>query len=193
MNDKPHVGLVDAHAEGVGGHDDLASALHEVFLRRHGARRAAARHGRRPCGGWFGRRQFRPLLRPVCGWMYRRCPSRALAEELDQHIRLLPLARRRLDFVDQVRPREPRDIRFRLVAGRLLDDVAAHPIGGRGRQRDGSRVAQQAAEIAESGIVGAKIMPPLADAMGLVDRQQAGAAPPGPRRGTAHCETARHT
>jgi len=58
------------------------------------------------------------------------------------------------------------------VEGELLDDVATHPVGGRGRQGDGGRVAQQAAEIAEPGVVGAKIVPPFADAVGLVDRQQ---------------------
>ena len=58
------------------------------------------------------------------------------------------------------------------MQGQLLDDVAADAVGGRGRQGDGGRIAQQAAEIAQPGVIGAKIVPPLADAMGLVDRQQ---------------------
>ena len=94
------------------------------------------------------------------------------AKKLDEHLGLLPLAARHLDFVEQVRPREAGDEGLRLVQGELLDDVAPHAIGGRGRQGDGGRIAQQAAEIAEPGVVGAEIVPPLADAMGLVDRQQ---------------------
>ena len=93
-------------------------------------------------------------------------------EKIDQHVGLLPLAARHLNFVEQVRPREAGDERLRLVQGEQLDDVAPHPIGGRGRQGDRRRIAQQAAEMAEPGVVGAKIVPPLADAMGLVDRQQ---------------------
>ena len=72
----------------------------------------------------------------------------------------------------------------------LLDDVAADAIGGRGRQGDGRRVAQQLAEIAQAGVVGAEIVSPLADAMGLVDRQQLRSHRRGPPRGTARCETA---
>ena len=45
-------------------------------------------------------------------------------------------------------------------------------VGGRGRQGDRRRVAQHAAEVAQPGVVGAEIVPPLADAVGLVDRQQ---------------------
>ena len=90
----------------------------------------------------------------------------------DEQLGLLPLAPRRLDLVEQVRPGEAGDEGFRLPQRELLDDVAAHAVGGRGRQGDGGRVAQQAAEIAQPGIVGAEIVPPLADAMGLVDRQQ---------------------
>ena len=60
----------------------------------------------------------------------------------------------------------------RLVQRQLLDDVAADAVGGRGGQGDRGRVAQQLAEIAQPGVVGAKIVPPFADAMGLVDRQQ---------------------
>ena len=52
VDDEPHVGLVDAHAEGVGGHDDLAPALHEVVLGLAALRRATCRRDRRPCGGW---------------------------------------------------------------------------------------------------------------------------------------------
>ena len=90
----------------------------------------------------------------------------------EQRFRLLPLAARRLDLVEQVGPREPGDEGPRLAEVQLLDDVAAHPVGGRGGQGQRGRVAQQAAEVAQPGVVGAEVVPPLADAMGLVDRQQ---------------------
>ena len=76
------------------------------------------------------------------------------------------------------------------MQGQLLDDVAADAVGGRGRQGNGRRIAQQAAEIAQPGVVGAKIVPPLADAMGLVDRQQLDSHRPHRVAETARCGTA---
>ena len=112
-------------------------------------------------------------------------------QELHQQVGLLPLALwRTLHLVEQVGPLEAGDERLRVVQGQLLDDVAAHAVGGRGGQGDGRRVAQQLAKIAQPGVIGAKIVPPLADAMGLVDGQQLAAPPPAPPPETARCETA---
>ncbi len=92
--------------------------------------------------------------------------------KFDEQFGLLPLSPRHLNFVEQIGPGETGDEGRRLVQGQQFDDVAPHPIGGRGRQGDCRRIAQQAAEMAEPGIIGAKIVPPLAGAMGLVNRQQ---------------------
>ena len=59
----------------------------------------------------------------------------------------------------------------------LVGDVAADGVGGRGRQRDAGRRAELLAGLAEPGVVGPEVVPPLADAVGLVDGQQAGLEP----------------
>ncbi len=84
----------------------------------------------------------------------------------------MPLLGRTLHLVEQVGPLEAGEKTLRLVQGQLLDDVAAHAVGGRGGQGDGRRIAQQLAEVAQPGVIGPEIVPPLADAMGLVDGQQ---------------------
>ncbi len=93
-------------------------------------------------------------------------------QELHQQIGLLPFLRRALHLVEEIGPREAGEETLRIVQRQLLDDVAADAVGGRGRQGDGGRIAQQLAEVAQPGVVGAKIVPPLADAMGLVHRQE---------------------
>ena len=90
----------------------------------------------------------------------------------DEHRRLLAVAPRRLDLVEEVGPREAGDERLRLAEVQLLDDVAAHRVGGRGGQGDRRRIAQHAAELAQPRVVGAEIVPPLADAVGLVHGQE---------------------
>ena len=91
---------------------------------------------------------------------------------LHEHLGLFAIAPRAEHLVEQVVAGEAGDEGPRLVQGQLLDDVAAHGVGGRGRQGDGRGVAQHAAEIAQPGVIGAEIVAPLADAVGLVDRQQ---------------------
>ncbi len=91
---------------------------------------------------------------------------------LHEQVGLLPFLRRALHLVEEVGPLEAGDEALRVVQGQLLDDVAADAVGGRGRQGDGRRIAQQLAEVAQPGVIGAEIVPPLADAMGLVHRQE---------------------
>ena len=55
----------------------------------------------------------------------------------------------------------------------LLDDVQAHPFRGRGRQRHHGGRGELAAQPSEVAVVGAKIVPPLGDTVGLVHGNQA--------------------
>ena len=82
------------------------------------------------------------------------------------------------------------NVRGELMAS-CCDDVAPHRIGGGGGQGDGRRIAEHAAKVAEPGVVGPKVVPPLADAVGLVDGQQLEARRRAPPRETAGCGTAR--
>ena len=166
------VGLVDPHAEGGGGHDDLRPALHERLLGR------AAVVGEHPgvVGGGaparLGGDRLGHFLRSLSGRGVNDPAAGCLAEKLDQHVDLLAIASRGPDLVEEVGPGEPGDEDPRPIQVELLDDVAAHGVGGRGRQRDRGRLAQHPAEVSEAGVVGPEVVPPLADAVGLVDRQQ---------------------
>ena len=54
----------------------------------------------------------------------------------------------------------------------LLHDIVANPVGGRCRERDDRRASQRLAQGAQVAVVRAEVMPPLGDAVGLVDRDQ---------------------
>ena len=62
------------------------------------------------------------------------------------------------------------------MQAQLLDDVAADGIGGGGRQGDGGGIAQLATELPQPGVVGAEVVPPLADAVCFVDGDEGGLA-----------------
>ena len=112
------------------------------------------------------------LLRAFAGRGVDDARTGRLAEEFRQQVLLLLLALGTLHFVEEVGAGEAGDEGLRVVQRQLLDDVAADAVRGGGGQGDGRRVAQQLAEIAEPGVIGAKIVPPLADAVCLVDGQQ---------------------
>src|SRR5262249_588890 len=61
------------------------------------------------------------------------------------------------------------------VAAELLDDVCDHPVvgGGRGAQ-DGRRLRELADYAGDAPVVRTEVVPPVADAVRLVDDQQAG-------------------
>ena len=84
-----------------------------------------------------------------------------------------PSTRRRVAHLEvQIGTREPGDEDAGIAQFQQPHDIVAHRRRGRGGQRDRWRVAQSPTELCQSGIVGAKVMAPLADAMSLVDRQQ---------------------
>ena len=172
MDDEPHVGLVDAHAEGVGGHDDLEPAFHKRLLGP--ASLVGQQAGVIDAGAALGLPGHRlgDLFGPFAGRGVDDSRPGRLPEELQQHVGLLALGPRALDLVEEVRPREAGDEGPRLAEVELLNDVAADLVGGGGRQGDGRRPAQRAAEVSQPAVVGPEVVSPLADAMGLVDRQQ---------------------
>ena len=192
VDDEPHVALVDPHPEGGGGDDDLGAALHERILGRlaivgHQARVVGHDPPPEPPGRHLG-----DLLRPLARRGIDDPRARRLLEEFDQPLGLLALAPRDPDAVEEILPRETANERLGVRQAELCDDVAPDRVRRRRRQGDRRRVAAQPAEASQPGVVGAEIVAPLADAMRLVDRQQAQPRAPDCLQEPAAAEPFRH-
>ncbi|HWV99107.1 MAG TPA: hypothetical protein VNZ64_05375 [Candidatus Acidoferrum sp.] len=169
MNDEPHVGFVDAHAEGDrrADHPLLVTQEQLLMLRAFGGGQAS-----------------------VVGPGLNAVRAQALGEALGRFARLaindaaLPWARP--DEIEhllvglvlgkhairQVRPVKAGDVAARLPQSKHGDDVLAHALGGGRRQCHHRNAREQPRQPGELPVFGAKIVAPLADAMRLVDRQQ---------------------
>ena len=97
---------------------------------------------------------------------------RVLVERLAERGELVGLAAGLDGGVRQVRAVEPGDEHRRVVEVELVGDVAADEVGGRRGQGDARGRAEPLAGQADPRVIGAEVVPPLADAVRLVDRQQ---------------------
>ncbi len=77
------------------------------------------------------------------------------------------------DAVGQVGPVERADQHLRPAQAQLLDDVAPHPLGGGGGEGVQRGLREALAQRAEQPVLGPEGVPPLADAVRLVDREVA--------------------
>ena len=182
MDDVAHVGLVHAHAEGVGGDHHGRLAEHEATLdggprlRRHAGVVGLSPHA--------ARAQIIGHLLHVATRAHvddAALPG-PLRDVSSQPLPPLGDARQRHDREAQVGAVERRHHLPRIAGdAEPFEDVASHLRVRRGREREGARVAQLLAQAAQHEVVGAEVVPPVRDAMRLVDRQQpyAGAAQPG--------------
>ncbi len=169
MKDKPHVRLVDAHAEGDRRADDHAVVLEKFILvaRPHLMVEPRVIGERAPPGQ---RKLLRELLRapPRCA-----IDDAALAlmrfEPLGELARRIGLGPHRQK---QVRTVEGAHENARTSREQACDNVGAGGAVGGGRHRDRLHAAERIGDLAQPQIFGAKIMPPLRDAMGLVDRKK---------------------
>ncbi len=174
MADRAHVGLVDAHAEGVGGHHHPGAAGHELPLHR-GALLAvqprvvggdlAAQVGAQQGGHLLGGRARARVDdgRPVGG----------VGEHGGQMTALGPLRRAAHHREGEVGPVEARRHAHRVAQAQAPLHVSGHLRGGGGRgAHDGPR-AQPPRGVGQAEVVGAEVVPPLRDAVGLVDHEQA--------------------
>src|SRR6478736_1606543 len=81
----------------------------------------------------------------------------------------------REDPVDEVRAVEMADQDGRVAQVQLLNNVAPDRLGGRRGQGVERRLREAVAQGGELAVLGPKIVPPVADAVGLVDGERAGA------------------
>ena len=86
---------------------------------------------------------------------------------------LLPERRPRHDPVDEIRPVERSDELDRILQRELRGDVAPDAGGRRGRVSVERDAGQQLAEPSELAVLRPEIVTPLADAVRLVDRDEA--------------------
>ncbi len=179
VDHRADVGPVDAHAEGVGRDHDLGSAFGEVGLRvLAGPSVEAGVIGPRtpPAAGEALRLLFRLLARGGVDDGRSTRPVRT-SERLGEGgvDEALPLARaRHLHGAEgQVGAREAADDLGR-VGGQAepRQDLVAHDRGRRRRAGQHARGPQLGEEPPDAEVLRPKVMPPLADAMRLVDGDQ---------------------
>ena len=175
VHDQPHVGLVDAHAEGDGRHDDERVVADELFLR------LAAQRGVQPgMVGQRGQAHRRQAGRDVLGRLARKAIHDArlapmLVQQVGEGVDGAPAFR--AHRVGQVGAVEAGDELPRLRQPQLLGHVAADLFGRRRGQRDERHARQQAAQIDQGTVVGPELVAPHRDAVRLVHRDQADCEP----------------
>ncbi len=136
VDHRANVGLVDPHAEGVGGDDDVGLALHEPLL-RDGALLAADPRvvdDHRSVQLALEELPHRLASRPAGG--VDDGGAGVPVEHLGHRGELVGVAAGLDHGVGQVRAVEPGDKLRRVTEVELVGDVAADQVGGGGRQRD---------------------------------------------------------
>ena len=174
MDDRAHVGLVDAHAEGDRGHDHVERAVPGRPPGRGRAGARSCRRGRRPTGARRAVSSAPPARRPLCASARRRSPGRALrlaqdpqresrgsARRFDETASIAMFVRRN-PWMKRRGEARPSCSAMSVLHGRC---------GGGGEGHDRGR-AQRGQPLAEQAVVGPEVVPPLADAVGLVDRDE---------------------
>jgi hypothetical protein len=175
VRDRADVGLVDAHAERVGGHDHRRAAVHERGLacapRLRGHAGVVGQRGDALSGDEGGHRLGVPA-RPAVD---DRGQAVALAESVQQRSALAPhrsLALHRHHVEGNVGTIEPRSHHDRVAQSEALGDLGGHPRrGGRGGGHH-RRTVEVGDRAMQAQIVGAEVMAPLGHAVRLVDDEQ---------------------
>ena len=170
VDDVGNVRLVDAHAEGVRGDHDGAAVADEILLILPPLVRAESGVVARG-GETAALQQLADLLDALArGTVDDAALVPAFFEQLEQRPALVL---RPQDLKAQVRPVKAGDDRHRVLQLQDADDVAAHlrrRRGGEGGQ--GGPPRQLLQKVQNFQIARAEILPPLGDAVRLVDREQ---------------------
>ena len=171
VDHRAHVRLVHPHAEGDGGDDHLQAAGEEVGL--HAVARRSGHAGVVGGGGEFHAQLVAQRVRLLAR---RRVDDRRPPPRFGQHAahHLAPFARAQLGHLDgDVGAAEAVDeAPPALVEPELAGDVVLDERGGGRGERHDRRRAQQRQALAEHPVLGAEVVPPLRDAVRLVDRDQ---------------------
>ena len=169
MDDVPHVGFVDAHTEGVGGHNDRRGIVDEVVL---ALAAFLVGHARVVAGGGnvLAPQHFLHGIDVFAGGAVDDAALAGVAAHIVRHKGVL--AASSLDPVVEVGAVKPGNDDFRVAQTQRLGNVVLDLAGGGGRKRtDDGPPGQAVDEVQDAQVAGAEILPPLADAVGLVHRQ----------------------
>ena len=184
MGDEAHVGPVDPHAEGDGGDH------HHPFAGAEAVERRAAVGGAH--AGVVGQR-LDPLLGEPGGGRLDLGAREAVDDPGVPGV-LLPqegeeLAARVLGLVDdavaEVRPVEAGDEDPRPLELQAGEDLAPRRRVGGGGERDARHPGEALGQQVEPQVLGAEVVPPLGDAVRLVDGEEADRGPRRAARGSA--------
>ena len=174
--DRAHVGLVDAHAERVGGHDDPRVARHEAALRL-GPR--VARHAGVVGQHLDAERVAEAPRQPVALRARARVDDRGQRPRLGEHRRdaaVRRLLRRTRDHREgEVRAVEARRHVDGIAQPEAGDDVRRHLWRRGGRGGDDGLGAEPARGVRQAEVVRPEVVPPLRDAVRLVHHEEADA------------------
>ena len=175
VQDEANVGLVDAHAEGVGGDDDRALALHEALL-------AALAIGLGHAGVVSADDALGQLLLKVGGEFFDGLAGGAVddagsgrrrRDRCSEGAIFLAIVAKEAGGVAQVGPVESGDVHLRRAQFQVRDDVGADLRRRGGGERDGDGRAEGLANFGQAHVFGAEVVSPEADAVGLVDHEEA--------------------
>ena len=173
MDHKPHVGLVDAHAEGIGRHHDLHPVVEEIVL--------ILPPGIRIQFGVVGCRTDSPALQQAGGLVH--LPGGTAIDDA----RIVPLPEHKFEQNFGLLAGQgpaggkievgPVEAGGHLVGGvefQMGADVLPHMGRGGGRKGSHHRALGQAVhKCLDAQVAGAEVLPPLTDAVGLVHRDHA--------------------
>jgi hypothetical protein len=172
VHDEGEVGLVEAHPEGGGGDDDLHPVGQQGLLERDPVVALALAR----VGGGVDALRAEPARHPL-GVGDREAVhdprARQRRHDRGQPGEALGLRRQVDDGERQARPVERAAHHLEVVA-QLVDDVGHDPVVGGGRRAQHRHVGREHLEDAgDAAVVGAEVVAPVADAVGLVDDEEA--------------------
>ena len=165
VDDEADVRLVDAHAEGDGGHDHPDLLHQELVLVLRARLRIQARVVRQGLDA-VDAQQLRHLLHLLAAEAVDDAGlAGVLADELDQVLLRVHLV---ADLVVEVRAVEGGLEHGRVRDAEVLEDVALHLGRRRGGQGDDGRPPDLVHQRTDAAVLRPEIVPPLRDAVGLV-------------------------
>ncbi len=168
MDHEAHVGLVDAHAEGVGG-DHHPELVREPLLLPARALRVAQSAVVGRGGDALLAQQVGDLLGPFARADVDDARAGDVAQQPEQ---LAVLVVGAADAVGEVGSGEAAPHDVRLGELQVAHDVLRHGIRRRGREGQYRDAREPFAQLGDAQVRGAEVVAPLRDAVGLVDGQQ---------------------